>query len=188
MFDANILNNRSLVAISNRNRRVVASPSIPARDSRVRADGTRLDLTGVVTENGDRFITAVAGRLTGELVERFVRTRQRNFDEKSAEIPDTAPHVIERSFEMRVVGVGLRLGCLRPYSSESDSLEQAGGSCRRREPSVGLAHARNCRDISGDTSVGQAIDYRQASLLILRTHRHRIARSGLEASTAAKIS
>ncbi|WP_306058563.1 IS630 family transposase [Natronococcus wangiae] len=83
-----------------------------------------LNLLGAVTENGDRFITVVTGRLTGDVAKYFLRALQQEFGKKLAVVLDNAPYFIEKSFKKQAAGDGLLLEYLPPYSPELNPLEQ----------------------------------------------------------------
>lgn len=85
---------------------------------------TSLNFLGAVTVLGDRFITVVRGRLSGDVSKHFVRALQQEFGKKLAVDLDNAPYFIEKSFKKQTAADSLLFEHLPPYSPELNPLEQ----------------------------------------------------------------
>lgn len=82
-----------------------------------------INLLGAVTDNGDRFVTQVPGRLNNVVARHFLRAVQQEFGERLVIVLDNAPYFIAKALKKQAAADGLLLEYLPPYSPEMNPLE-----------------------------------------------------------------
>ena len=92
---------------------------------RVTVSGGRasINLLGAITDDGDRFVSFVTGRFTGNVAKHFLRALQHEFGQKLVIVLDNAPYFIEKTFKQQAAADGLLLEYLPTYSPEMNPLE-----------------------------------------------------------------
>jgi transposase len=93
---------------------------------RLRVSGGRkaINLLGAVTDDGDRFVTLIPGRLTAEVAKYFLRALQQEFGRKLVIVLNNARYFTAKTLKKQAAADGLLLEFLPPYSPELNPLEQ----------------------------------------------------------------
>lgn len=81
-----------------------------------------INLLGAVTDDGDRFVTQVPGRLKNVVARYFLRALQQEFGDRLAIVLDNAPYFFAKALKKQAAA-SLLLGYLPPYSPEMNPLE-----------------------------------------------------------------
>lgn len=98
---------------------VNSRPRLPVSGGRA-----SINLLGAITDDGDRFVSFVTGRFTGEVAKHFLRALQQEFGEKLAIVLDNAPYFIEKTLKKQAAVDGLLLEYLPSYAPELNPLEE----------------------------------------------------------------
>lgn len=106
---------------------VNARPRLPVSGER-----TSINLLGAVTEDGDRFVSFVRGRLTAKVAMHFFRALQYEFGERLAIVLDNAGYFIAKTLKKQAAAAGLLLVYLPPYAPEMNPLEEFWRQLRAR--------------------------------------------------------
>jgi hypothetical protein len=80
---------------------VNARPRLPVSGGR-----KSINLLGAVTDDGDRFIVLVPGRLTGAVAKHFFRALQQEFGPNLAIVLDNAPYFIAKVLKKQAAASG----------------------------------------------------------------------------------
>lgn len=83
-----------------------------------------INLLGAVTDDGDRFVLLIPGRLTAEVAKHFLRALQQRFGQKLVIVLDNARYFTATALKKQAAADGLLLEFLPPYSPELNPLEQ----------------------------------------------------------------
>ena len=74
-----------------------------------------INLLGAVTDDDDRFVTPVPGRLNNVVAKHFLRTLQQEFGDRLVIVLDNAPYFIAKALKKQAAA-GLLLEYLPPIS------------------------------------------------------------------------